>query len=150
LCKDSRFGAFWSVTKYKDIMQVEVNHQIYSSDIHLGGINIRDVPDGAPPADVHRDGPAQARRAAQDGQPDRRAGQPGHDGSDDPRAHLQACSTSLPRNETFNWVDKVSIELTTLMLATLFDFPASKTAAAHLLVRCGHGRPHGRRSDRQR
>ena len=30
---------------------------------------------------------------------------------------------SLPRNETFNWVDKVSIELTTLMLATLFDFP---------------------------
>jgi cytochrome P450 len=29
----------------------------------------------------------------------------------------------LPRNETFNWVDKVSIELTTLMLATLFDFP---------------------------
>jgi cytochrome P450 len=30
---------------------------------------------------------------------------------------------SLPRNETFNWVDKVSIELTTYMLATLFDFP---------------------------
>jgi cytochrome P450 len=30
---------------------------------------------------------------------------------------------SLPRNETFNWVEKVSIELTTYMLATLFDFP---------------------------
>ena len=30
---------------------------------------------------------------------------------------------SLPRDETFNWVDKVSIELTTQMLATLFDFP---------------------------
>ena len=29
----------------------------------------------------------------------------------------------LPRNETFNWVDLVSIELTTYMLATLFDFP---------------------------
>ena len=29
----------------------------------------------------------------------------------------------MPRNETFNWVDKVSIELTTQMLATLFDFP---------------------------
>jgi cytochrome P450 len=29
----------------------------------------------------------------------------------------------LPRNETFNWVDRVSIELTTQMLATLFDFP---------------------------
>jgi cytochrome P450 len=30
---------------------------------------------------------------------------------------------ALPRNEVFNWVDRVSIELTTLMLATLFDFP---------------------------
>ncbi len=30
---------------------------------------------------------------------------------------------SLPEGETFDWVDTVSIELTTLMLATLFDFP---------------------------
>ena len=30
---------------------------------------------------------------------------------------------SLPLGETFNWVDRVSIELTTQMLATLFDFP---------------------------
>ena len=30
---------------------------------------------------------------------------------------------SLPIGETFNWVDRVSIELTTQMLATLFDFP---------------------------
>src|SRR6202041_3835880 len=29
----------------------------------------------------------------------------------------------LPRNETFDFVDRVSIELTTQMLATLFDFP---------------------------
>jgi cytochrome P450 len=30
---------------------------------------------------------------------------------------------NLPRNETFDWVDRVSVELTTQMLATLFDFP---------------------------
>jgi cytochrome P450 len=30
---------------------------------------------------------------------------------------------TLPRGETFDWVDKVSIELTTAFLATLFDFP---------------------------
>ena len=29
---------------------------------------------------------------------------------------------SLPEGESFDWVDTVSIELTTLMLATLFDF----------------------------
>jgi cytochrome P450 len=30
---------------------------------------------------------------------------------------------SLPEGEAFDWVDTVSIELTTMMLATLFDFP---------------------------
>ena len=29
----------------------------------------------------------------------------------------------LPSNETFDWVDLVSVELTTQMLATLFDYP---------------------------
>jgi cytochrome P450 len=29
----------------------------------------------------------------------------------------------LPRGETFDWVDRVSTELTAMMLATLFDFP---------------------------
>ena len=37
----------------------------------------------------------------------------------------------LPRNEEFNWVDRVSIELTTQMLATLFDFPFEER---HLLT----------------
>jgi hypothetical protein len=30
---------------------------------------------------------------------------------------------NLPRDEPFNWVDRVSVALTTQMLATLFDFP---------------------------
>ncbi len=39
--------------------------------------------------------------------------------------HERTCRVldTLPRNETFDWVDRVSIELTTYMLATLFDFP---------------------------
>jgi cytochrome P450 len=39
------------------------------------------------------------------------------------RERTETVLDSLPRNETFDWVEKVSIELTTLMLATLFDFP---------------------------
>ena len=39
------------------------------------------------------------------------------------RAALGEVLDNLPRNETFNFVDRVSIELTTQMLATLFDFP---------------------------
>ena len=39
------------------------------------------------------------------------------------RKRSASCLDDLPRNETFDWVDTVSIELTTQMLATLFDFP---------------------------
>jgi cytochrome P450 len=43
----------------------------------------------------------------------------------EPLIRGRVCSIldSLPVGESFNWVDKVSIELTTQMLATLFDFP---------------------------
>ena len=39
------------------------------------------------------------------------------------RARTAKVLDELPRNEEFNWVQRVSIELTTQMLATLFDFP---------------------------
>ena len=39
------------------------------------------------------------------------------------RERIGALLDSLPVGEPFDWVDKVSIELTTQMLATLFDFP---------------------------
>ena len=42
-CKDSVFGPYWSVTKYNDIMNVETNHQVYSSAAVFGGITIRDA-----------------------------------------------------------------------------------------------------------
>jgi len=42
-CRQSQYGPYWSVTKYKDIMQVEINHQVYSSD---GAIQILDPPKG--------------------------------------------------------------------------------------------------------
>ena len=43
-CPESLYGPYWSVTKYKDIMQVEVNHQVYSSASELGGIAVEDQP----------------------------------------------------------------------------------------------------------
>ncbi len=39
------------------------------------------------------------------------------------RQRVQEILDNLPVGETFNWVQRVSIELTTQMLATLFDFP---------------------------
>jgi cytochrome P450 len=39
------------------------------------------------------------------------------------RERVQKVLDGLPVGESFNWVERVSIELTTQMLATLFDFP---------------------------
>jgi cytochrome P450 len=39
------------------------------------------------------------------------------------RGRVVTILEGLPLNQEFNWVDRVSIELTTQMLATLFDFP---------------------------
>ena len=58
----------------------------------------------------------------------------------DPRA-VGEILDGLPVGETFDWVDRVSIELTTGMLATLFDFPYEQRRKLTLLVRHGDDEP---------
>ena len=41
-CKDSLYGPYWSITRYEDIMAVEKNHHVFSSDTANGGITIED------------------------------------------------------------------------------------------------------------
>ncbi len=43
---DSPYGPYWAVTKYRDIVQVEVNHKVFSSSDEVGGIMINDAPKG--------------------------------------------------------------------------------------------------------
>ena len=118
-CKESSVGPFWSVTKYRDIVDTEVKHRALSS---AEGITLRDRPPGLRTSDVHRDGPAQARRRAQGGRP---IVSPGNLANFEAliRGRVREMLDGLPRGETFDWVDRVSIELTVQMLATLFDFP---------------------------
>jgi len=124
-CKESLFGPFWSVTRFEDIMAVDTNPEVFSSQ---GGITLGPPVDqverpedfqtpmfiamDAPKHDVQRAtvSPVVAPRnlAVLESTIRERAGK---------------ILDSLPVGETFNWVDKVSIELTTQMLATLFDFP---------------------------
>src|SRR3546814_12497033 len=42
------------------------------------------------------------------------------------RSRVQGVMDDIPIGEPFNWVDRVSIDLTALMLATLLDFPYEK------------------------
>ena len=119
---DSQFGPFWSITKYKDIMKVETNPQVFSS---ASGITLLDQ------ATQYR----LAMFIAMD--------PPKHDEqrlvvapivapgnlammSHTIRERVIKILDGLPRNEPFDWVEHVSIELTTQMLATLFDYPFEK------------------------
>lgn len=118
--KESQFGPFWSVTRYEDIMYVDKHHEIFSAEPI---ITIGPAPRGLekletfialdPPRHDHQ------RQAVQ--------------GVVAPmnlkeiegliRSRTTKVLDGLPVGKEFNWVEKVSIDLTSLMLATLFDFP---------------------------
>ncbi len=121
-CPDSPFGPYWSVTKYKDIMQAEVAHQVFSSASQLGGIQIEDQP-------KHLDRPSFIRMDPPRHDEQRKVVSPIVAPMNLARMETlireRACRIldNLPRNEEFDWVKRVSIELTTQMLATLFDYP---------------------------
>jgi cytochrome P450 len=120
-CKNSMFGPYWSVTKYHDIMSVDTNHGVFSSAAALGGITISNAAAAGRESFISMDEP---RHSAQ-----RRTVAPMFTPTHldqlaiNIRKRSQSVLDNLPRNETFDWVDKVSIELTTQMLAVLFDFP---------------------------
>ena len=125
-CPESEFGPYWSVTRHADIMQVEALAHIFSSSYTLGGITI--LGEGEPiwgddllPMFIAMDRPEHTGQ--------RRAVAPAFTPSEmerlgsSIRERTEALIDTLPVGETFDWVDRVSIELTTQMLATLFDFP---------------------------
>lgn len=124
-CAESMFGPYWSVTKFNDIMYVDTHHEVFSSE---GGITVGPPPTDTPPEEQFRT--------------------PMFIAMDPPKHDVQRATVQpvvaplnlvkfertireraakvldeLPVGETFDWVDRVSIELTTQMLATLFDFP---------------------------
>ena len=120
--ENSFCGGFWSVTRYEHIMQVDTQHGLFSSDWTQGGIALFDEPmDNRLQMFIAMDPPkhddqrksispivAPANLAALESTI---------------RQRTQAVLDSLPRDQPFDWVQRVAIELTTQMLATLFDFP---------------------------
>jgi cytochrome P450 len=124
---DSPYGPYWAVSKYKDIMHCEVHHEIYSSASELGGIQVEDQPkDLSRPSFIRMDPPRhdEQRKVASP------IVAPGNLANMEGLIRERTCMVldGLPRNETFDWVQHVSIELTTMMLATLFDFPFEERA----------------------
>ena len=118
-CKESAVGPYWSVTKYKDIMEVDTSPDIYSSEPTIGIIDTFE--EFTLPSFISMDPPKHdhQRRAVQG------VVAPANLKELEGLIRTRACAIldSLPLNEEFDWVSRVSIELTTQMLATLFNFP---------------------------
>ncbi len=126
-CEDSPYGPFWSVTRYNDIMAVDKDHEHFSSDANFGGIMIDDDIVGDPNSDffvksfITMDPPEHGPQRKAVSKIVAPASLNSFEGLI--RERTATLLDSLPVGEEFDWVDTVAIELTTMMLATLFDFP---------------------------
>ena len=124
-CAESFFGPYWSVTRFADIQYVDTHHEIFSSQ---NIITLGDPEEELPlhPGFIAMDPPVHGghRKVVQP------VVAPANLATLEPliRSRVVEILESLPVDEEFNWVERVSVELTTRMLATLFDFPFEERA----------------------
>ena len=128
----SPFGAHWNVVGHKAVGHVEALPELFSSSWEYGGITILSRPSDEQLAEMGRERFELPMFIAMD--------RPKHTGQRrtvapkftpsaitdmevEIRQRTGELLDSLPRGQVFDWVDTVSIELTTGMLAILFGFP---------------------------
>ena len=117
----SAFGPFWSISTYKPIVQIESLPEIFSSEAK--GITVADMQEGdvKMPMFIAMDRPkhtGQRRTIAPAFTPSEMVRM-----TENIRFRTTEILDALPVGQEFDWVDTVSVELTTQMLAILFDFP---------------------------
>jgi cytochrome P450 len=117
---ESPYGPYWSVTTHDLIQQVELHPEIYSSE--LGNITIQEGVAGHEfPNFIAMDPPRHTEQ--------RKVVSPAFNPSQIlklerlVRERTTALMDELPRGETFDWVERISIPLTIGMLCILFDMP---------------------------
>lgn len=116
---NSRFGPFWSVTRYDDILTVDKDHETFSAEpfIVIGtpppGLDVEMFIAMDPPRHDEQ------RRAVQG------VVAPKNLKEMEGLIRERVCEVldDLPVGEPFNWVDRVSVEITARTLATILDFP---------------------------
>lgn len=132
---ESPYAAYWSITKFKDIVDVESRHADFSSDAKYGGIQLGgqafETPDPTYnlPMFISADPPIHDEQRAVVQPTFMQRNLQKVEGLIRQRVGL--ILDDLPINEDFNWVDVVSKDLTGRMLATLFDVPQEDR---HLLI----------------
>lgn len=131
-CPESQYGPYWSITRYADIMEVDANHADFSSDHSFGGVTIMGRPnsDGSLPMFIQMDPPRHdvQRKAVAP----KFAGRSLAELEATIRERVEEILDGLPRGETFDWVQRVAVNLTGQMLCTLFGLPVEER---HRLIR---------------
>ncbi|MCP3732780.1 cytochrome P450 [Sphingomonas sp. MG17] len=124
-CRESRYGPYWSVTRYQDIIAVDSNHQVFSSanatsldETRAKGRGPNATPVGGflgmdpPEHDTQRKIVSPALAPANLARFEHLI-----------RERTRNALAGLPIGEEFDWAQTVSVELTMMMLATLLGVP---------------------------
>ena len=118
-CEESQFGPYWAITRYEDIIAVDINHRVFSSA--AGGISIFDTQVDANSSFINMDPP--------DHRTHRSAVTPIFNSNnltaldDEVRERVDQILDLIPVNQPFDWVTTVANELPLQMLSTLFGIP---------------------------
>lgn len=119
---ESPFGPYWSAVTHDLIQQIELDHETWSSSWKRGNITIADnVNDHDFPNFIAQDPPihtAQRKVIAPAFSPSQMSQR-----EMQVRARCAMLLDALPKGETFDWVEQVSIPMTIGMLLILFDMP---------------------------
>ena len=125
----SEYGPYWSITRYADIVACESDVARLSSSSMHGGITLFEPPEGADPEQRSEDRSSFISLDPPRHDAQRHAVAPMFSTPSlaemEPliRSRAAAILDELPIGEEFDFVDRVAVELTSQMLATLFDFP---------------------------
>ena len=118
----SQYGPLWNVTRYKDCVDIELDPAVFSSDAKNGGVQIQDLPQALMRKSFIRADPpvhtAQRRVVSPVVGPNNLLRM-----EEKIRNEARTILDGLPIGETFDWVDRVAIELTGRVLAELMDTP---------------------------
>ncbi len=117
--EDSAFGPYWAITRYQDIIAVDMNHRVFSSA--AGGISIFDTAVDSNSSFINMDPP--------DHKMHRSAVTPVFSSEnlaaleDEVRERVDQILDQVPIDTPFDWVTTVANELPLQMLSTLFGIP---------------------------
>lgn len=125
-CADSQYGPYWSITRFADILEIDANTTDFSADALTGGVTINGTPQTGSftPMFIQMDPPVHDEQRA--AVAPRLAPRSLADLEAIIRQRAIDILAALPIDEPFDWVTRVSKNLTGQMICTLLGVPVEE------------------------